>query len=289
MQTSPACLACLNKQARYTLGLIAPEPDRRDVIMAAVERYLTGLDPSLSPPENATGMYRLIASETGCPDPYLALKQESTALALALRGPIREKIAASAEPLLAACKFAAAGNIIDYGAHHDFAVEATLERCLHRDFAINDFTRLRADLARAKKVLLLADNCGEVVLDGLLIDQLGREVVVAVKQEPVINDVTLADLPPGFGRQYRVISNGTACPGTPLRRCSEEFLRHFQDADLIISKGQGNFETLSTVSAPLYFLLTVKCAVVADHLRELRATEVGLGEMILCKQKSGGR
>ncbi|MGV1099224.1 damage-control phosphatase ARMT1 family protein [Thiovibrio sp. JS02] len=288
MQTHTACLPCLRKQAEYTLRLACPEPTRRSAIRAAVEEYLAGIDPALSPPENATGMYQLIAREARCPDPYAALKKKSNDLALALRARVRKEIRASADPLLAAIRFAVAGNIIDYGAHHDFDIKQTMDRCLHHDFAINDYTCFREELGKAEKIVFLADNCGEIVFDDLLIGEIGGNMLLAVKDSPIINDATLADVAAcNIGQQYRVIGNGTACPGTPLDRCSREFLSRFQDADLIISKGQGNFETLSARAAPLYFLLTVKCGVVAGHLQELNGIRVKIGDMILCKQKKG--
>jgi uncharacterized protein with ATP-grasp and redox domains len=121
----------------------------------------------------------------------------------------------------------------------------------------------------------------------LLIEILSQEVTVAVKAQPVINDATLADAKAsGLPRTCRVITNGTACPGTPLSSCSPAFRAIFAQADLIISKGQGNFETLSEMQAPIYFLLTVKCETVAQHLKELTGETqrpLVLGDLILLK------
>ncbi|MDH3394130.1 MAG: ARMT1-like domain-containing protein, partial [Desulfobulbaceae bacterium] len=136
-------------------------------------------------------------------------------------------------------------------------------------------------------ILYLADNCGEIVFDSLLIEQLGpQKITLAVKERPIINDALITDTAScGLNNLCTVISNGTDCPGTPLAQCSEEFQDCFHNADLIISKGQGNFETLSESNAPLYFLLTVKCPVVVDHVNMLagKSTRVSMGEMILLK------
>jgi len=288
MQTSPACLPCLKKQAEYTLRLAVSDPEKQREILAAAENYLERIDHRLSPPENASGMYQLIAHKAQCPDPFNALKQESNTMAVALRERVREKTAQSPDPLLAAIKFAIAGNIIDYGAHHDFDIVQTMENCQRNAFGLDDYILFRGDLAKAENILFLADNCGEIIFDDLLIRALGKKTTLVVKEGPVINDATLNDLQSlDIAWNCRITSNGTACPGTPLARCSSEFLSLFQRADLIISKGQGNFETLSETDAPIYFLLTVKCQVVADHLREMSGVPTCIGQMILKKQQWG--
>ncbi|MCI5143996.1 MAG: DUF89 family protein [Candidatus Electrothrix sp. AR3] len=183
--------------------------------------------------------------------------------------------------------------MIDYAAQHIFNAAETMQACFEREFILDDYPVLLQALNRtAPTVLYLCDNCGEIVFDGLLIEQLqhrGCQVTAAVRGYPVINDATLADARLcGLDKICPVISNGTACPGTPLAQCSEDFKQHFQDADLIISKGMGNFETLATEPAPIFFLFTVKCRQVARHLtkRQRLAPEIltGDGEMVLLQQ-----
>lgn len=282
MRTFPDCLPCLRRQAEKTAKLVSNDPARQAAIKKAVTTLLDRCDRSVSPPENATLMYRLIAEHTGVADPYAAIKQESNALANRLRPTAHEQILAAADPLLIAIRYAMAGNVIDYGAHHDFDAERTLAECLDKEPAINDYEGFRHDLAAARTVLYLADNCGELVFDGLLIEQLQRQVTLAVKAGPVINDALVADaVTCGLTPLCQVVTNGTACPGTPLAAASETFRRLFDQADLIISKGQGNFETLSESSRPLYFLLTVKCRVVADYLGARTGRPVAPGDSVL--------
>jgi uncharacterized protein with ATP-grasp and redox domains len=286
MQTTPECLPCLLRQAEATTRLAANEPERQQEIMAAVAALLPRFDLALSPPENATAMYRLIAERSGVADPYAAIKRESNALANRLQPAVRERIRNAADPLLAATQYAMAGNVIDYGAHHDFDVEQTLAECLGQTPAINDYHQLRHDLAASRTVLYLADNCGELLFDGLLIEQLGREVTVAVKSAPIINDALPADaIDCGIHRLARVMTNGTACPGTPLAAVNHEFRALFNQADLVISKGQGNFETLSECDRPLYFLLTVKCGVVAHHLTGRTGRPIAVGATVLMRHR----
>ncbi len=287
MRTTLDCLPCLLKQALYAARLATEDQSVQKEIMGKVAQLLSELDLALSPPENAVGIYSLIAREAGCEDPFRQLKKKSNDLALSLRTELQQQVSCSEEPLLTALRFAIAGNIIDYGANHEFDVPHAIASCLKKALAIDHFREFAEDVKRAETILYLADNCGELVFDGIVIEQLGKPVTLAVKEGPVINDATVADARAcGMDKYCRVISNGTNCPGTPLKSCSSEFREIFQKADLIISKGQGNFETLSESKAPLYFLLTVKCPVVARHISDYQQPgqkAINVEDMIIMK------
>jgi uncharacterized protein with ATP-grasp and redox domains len=258
-------------------------------------QYIEQVDTELSPPENAMGLYALFADILGSNDPFAQAKQEGNDLALFLRAEIEQRIQTAHDPLRAAIRVAIAGNIIDYGALHEFDAVATIEQCFDQEFILDDYPALLETLQRrpCSKVLYLCDNCGEIVFDGLLIKELkklGCQVTAAVREAPIINDATLEDARTcGLNQICTVISNGTSCPGTPLESCSAEFQEQFQAADLIISKGMGNFETLSEVSAPIFFLFTVKCSQVALHLTARQGLAAGVvqgaGEMVVLRQK----
>lgn len=269
-------------------------------VARAVAELLPHMEMSLTPPENSVAVYAAIARITGCADPYLALKKASNDQALALLPDLLREVEQSDVPLITALRLAAAGNIIDYGAKNSFNVVAALVRARTIPFVCDagrQLLELLSKLSRGSKVLYLADNSGEIVYDSLVIRclvDLGLEVIVAVKEAPIINDALIADaLACGLDRYARIISNGTACPGTPLASCSVEFLDAFRGADLILSKGQGNFETLSETvfetNADIFFLLTIKCPVVGAHLAMLtgKAQEElpGQGEMVLYNKK----
>jgi damage-control phosphatase, subfamily I len=284
MHTALDCLPCFLQQSLAAARRITGCEEMQRLIMVEMVRYLSSLDLEASPPENAMGLYQRLAELAGSPDPYADLKEESNRLALLLLPRQAALVDKATDPLLAAVKVAIAGNIIDYGAPHQFDFSVVLENASRRELAIDDYLDFRRDLARAETVLYLADNCGELVFDRLLIERLDRKVVLAVKEKPIINDALTEDARRcGLDRFCTIITNGTACPGTPLPRCSPTFQDAFQSADLIISKGQGNFETLSATSAPVYFLLTVKCLVVAAHIEKLAGTGVRLGESVLLK------
>jgi uncharacterized protein with ATP-grasp and redox domains len=282
------------RQAR-SIGLLAAADDlivQRQLLDEA-GRFMEKVDTELSPPENAVGLYALFADILGDNDPFARVKQEGNAFALALQEELEQRILAADDPLRAAVRVAIAGNIIDYGALHSFDAAATMQECFDREFVRDDYPVFLEALHGRPNVLYLCDNCGEIVFDGLLIKQLnklGCQVTVAVREFPVINDATLEDARScGLDKLCTVISNGTGCPGTPPASCSAEFTEQFRAADLIISKGMGNFETLSEISAPIFFLFTVKCSQVARHLSERQGFApgflTGTGEMVLLRQE----
>ena len=292
MRTTLDCLVCFMRQAR-SAGLLATDnPALQRQLLDGAGRYMEKVDTELSPPENAVGLYALFAEILGDNDPFAQVKQEGNDFALSLQEEIEQRIQVADDPLRAAVRVAIAGNIIDYGALHSFDAAATMQECFDREFVLDDYPVLLEALQGKPKVLYLCDNCGEIVFDGLLIkemNRLGCQVTAAVRESPIINDATVEDAQScGLDRICSVISNGTRCPGTPLESCSEEFKEHFRAADLIISKGMGNFETLSEVSAPIFFLFTVKCSQVARHLTERQGFAPGFlkgaGEMVLLRQ-----
>lgn len=194
-------------------------------------------------------------------------------------------------PLATAIGFAIAGNIIDYGAAGQFDVEEAFRRSREMSYAIDHRAEMLAALASLQpgaNILYLTDNCGEIVYDSLVIEILAQkklDITVAVKSGAIINDALLEDAyTAGLDKWATIIANGTSCPGTPLESCSEEFRQLFEQADMVISKGQGNFETLSGADRNIFFLLTVKCKVVAQHLEDITESSQelsGKGEMVV--------
>jgi hypothetical protein len=139
---------------------------------------------------------------------------------------------------------------------------------LKQPFAISAIDDFRAELAPGRRVLYLGDNAGEIVFDRLLIEQMPREkVTFVVKGSPILNDVLIDDASfVGLTDLVEVIDNGADAPGTVLEVCSAAFRERFERADLIVAKGQGNFETLSDTDNNVFFLLRPKCAVLSRHL-----------------------
>jgi hypothetical protein len=177
----------------------------------------------------------------------------------------------SKDPLLAAVKVAITGNIIDFGPKMDINLEKDVEDVLSNELAINDVDKLQASLLGSKKVLYLADNAGETVFDRILIEELLKQdvaVTYAVKDAPILNDATFQDAEiAGVPKIADVISIGVDCTGVLFRECSSKFLKEFETSRLVISKGQGNYESLNDIRhKELFFLLKVKCPVIAEDV-----------------------
>ncbi len=294
MQTDLECLVCFVRQALSAARLSTRDPQIRRRVIDETGRMLSRVKLDNTPPENAVFLYRLIAEITGRQDPFKELKHKSNVFALSLYDSISSQVEAATDPLRAAIHFAACGNIIDYAAQHSFNAAESMAGCSSSSFLVDDYPAMVAQARgiRRAKVLYLADNCGEIVFDSIAIRQLqkiGCDVTLAVRGEPIINDATMEDAVfCGLTSLCRVIDNGTGCPGTPLDDCSAEFRRYFTGADIILSKGMGNFETLSDVDAPLFFLFTVKCNRVASYLNDFFAEQelglTGTGEMMFIRK-----
>ena len=166
---------------------------------------------------------------------------------------------------------AIAGNVIDFALGAELGegeVLRTVEDAWQRPLAVDHLELLRAAVDRASSILYLGDNAGEIVFDRLLIEQMPREkVTFVVRGAPILNDVLVEDAEMvGLTGMVEVIDNGSDAPGTILDQCSDDFRRRFEEADLVVAKGQGNFESLSEPGREVFFLLRPKCAVLARHL-----------------------
>lgn len=236
----------------------------------------------LSIPALSRELHLLLKQYSNNPDPYKEVKKQSNDLVLAMYPELKDKVFNSAIQFDTALRLAIAGNIIDYGISNDFDLQVTIDKVLGSDFAIDDSIELKQALSKAKTVLYLGDNCGEIVFDKLFIETIMHpNLIFAVRGGPVINDATINDAKyVGMDIVADVISNGYDAPSTILEHCSSDFLEVFNRADVIISKGQGNLEgLLGNTKKEVYFLLMVKCDVIADALG------VKKGDFVVSKNK----
>ncbi len=224
----------------------------------------------LTTPEIQRGLNREFCRLINIKDPFEREKFDNNQHALALYNLWKIRLHDEPDIFNTTLKLAIAGNIIDYGANNTFDINETIDRVMTSDFAINHSALLMKKLKTANKILYLGDNAGEIVFDKLFAEYnlQYKDIVFAVKSAPVLNDVTIDDaLQTGMDTVARIISNGFDAPSTILNQCSDEFLHEFHTADLIISKGQGNFEGLSQLNNPkIFFLLMAKCHVIANAL-----------------------
>jgi len=268
MKVSLDCIPCFFTQAIKTARVVTSDEKLIKRILNEISISFPSFPFNVSPPEISREVYRILSDLTGVEDPYRKIKRKCIRQALALYPKLKRLTVSSSDPLLTAVKISVAGNVIDFGANLDFNLKRDVGKVLSQDFAVNNYPEFCRLLAKAKNILYIADNAGETVFDRILIEELDRPVVYAVRERPIINDATAEDAYlSGVNKVARIISSGCDTPGTILKFCTDEFLNTYRSSDLIISKGQGNFETLSEEKHPIFFFLKVKCDVVASHLK----------------------
>lgn len=263
------CLFCF---ARAFEKLLDKHVQENEVKVRMAQRFFSMLgeaDTSRPTPYIAREFHALIREYLDETDPYRREKEKGNQLALSLYPELEKKVKQSGDPFNRALRYALAGNIMDYGPSSRFDVHDTLEKVEKADFAIDHSRDLQEEIRKAKNILYIGDNAGEIVMDKLFLETIGHpNVHFAVRGQPVINDATMEDARVvGMDQVAEVISNGYDAPSTILEEASEEFMRAYLGADLIIAKGQGNFEGLMHQNDHrLWFLLMVKCQVIGDML-----------------------
>ena len=267
MKTYLECIPCFVKQALFAARAAVDDEEKIKEVLDRIGTLISEIPLHNSPPETSREIYRTVREVTGVNDPFANLKAESIKKAIALYPSLKQMVAVSANPLETAVRLAIAGNVIDFGANPDFELEQDIQTILQSEPVVNHYEAFKESLASAQNVLYVADNAGETVFDKILIEVMARPVVYVVRDGPIINDATLDDaMKSGLDEVAMIVSSGWDGPGVSLKNCSEEFLDHYKEADLIISKGQGNYETLSREQRPIFYLLKAKCPVIAGNL-----------------------
>ena len=270
METFYDCIPCFIRQALYAVRLATRDERIHEEVLRCVLRTASEMDLRKSPPAMAQQIHRLIRRLSSCDDPYKELKDRFNRYALELYPGLRQRIDNASNPLETALRFAIAGNIIDFGVNNKLDridLSKTIERALSEPL-LGEIEELYYAITLAQKILYLGDNAGEIVFDRLLIEKLPvNKITFVVKGSPIINDATMADArATGMTDVVNVIDNGSDAPGTIKEECSDRLKHLFTDADLIIAKGQGNYETLTDVNKNIFFILKAKCPVIAKHL-----------------------
>jgi len=279
MKTYLECIPCFFRQGIESAKILGAGRKTQKHIVDEISRAIPSFPLASSPPEMGKTIHDIIKTALGKDDPYKNLKRESNRAVLNIYGRLKKKAESSGDSLQTSLELSIAGNIIDYGANHGVQPEKEVYKILEKESSMLKkkhfhYGEFRKKLGASKLILFIGDNAGEIVFDKILVEEIktlfpGKRLVYAVREKPVINDVTMEDaLYAGMEKCADVVSSGSDIPGTLLSHCNKNFIKLFNSADMIISKGQGNFETLSDENgtAPLFFLLTVKCPVVGDML-----------------------
>jgi len=268
MKISEQCLPCLVSQVIRVANII--DARDRDSLYRKVFSYMGSLDFSATSPQVVGDTFRMLKEHTQNPDPYKALRRKYNEMFIKKADELDARVRSIEE----AVKLAILGNIVDFGPMHENVeqdAQALFEKAESLQLYVDDREKLVKELESAKTLLYLGDNCGEICLDMLLIKRIREccpelKIYFAVRGEPIINDNIEEDAYfVGMDRYAEIISNGGHYPGTELGCAGEDFLAVYKNADIIISKGQGNFESLSERAENIYFLLMTKCPTIAKR------------------------
>ncbi len=273
MLTHLDCIPCFQRQALQAARFVTKDLEIQEMILRKVMEELVSLDWTASPPTMARRVHRIVREVTGADDPYREAKVKANELVLKIYPELKREVKEAVDPLLRAIKLAIAGNIIDLGAADGYDLEKTLKDVRGKEIRVNDYENFKSELMKAKSIIYLADNSGEIVFDKLLLETiLGlhkiEKIKFVVKGAPIINDATEREaLEAGLGdiSQIEFHRMGTGVQGSGDLRESPEFGEFLKTGDMVISKGQGNFEGLSHRD-DVFFLLIGKCPVVAGEL-----------------------
>ncbi len=267
MKMQLACIPCSLRQALEAAEKATDNLELQTRIMDECIKLTSDYKSYSSSPALARDIHEVVKKYTGISDPYETDKQAAIDAAVREYERILDFIKEKGD-IYWAIKASAAGNNIDMALCGDIDVGDIMEKQLNEEFAVCDDALFREKLKSAKTLLIIGDNSGESVFDCALIESLPpMEVIYAVKSAPIINDVTEKDaISSGLHRVSRIVPSGSTVPGTILSECTEEFRSIFRKADIVISKGQGNFETIEDAGRGVFFLLRAKCRYVADAL-----------------------
>ena len=285
MQTYLDCVPCFVRQALDSARRCTDVPAIHEQLLREALALAANLSFDSPPPVMGRLIHRRLRELTGQADPYRDAKQAANAFALQLYPALKQLVMCSGDPLATAVRLAIAGNVMDLGVKSGLTeseIRSAIDEAVEGQVNSGAVEALRQSILSAGDILYLADNAGEIVLDRLLIEQMppGR-VTVVVKGGPIINDATREDAEAaGLGDIAEIIDNGSDAPGTVLDLCSPSFRQRFDAAELVIVKGQGNYETLNECGhRNLFFLLKIKCVIIARDLR------CGLGDMVVRKHE----
>ncbi len=290
MQLEPECIGCLFNQVLRAFKLLEPDISREKIINAQKKlmKYLINVDiNNTASPIIGKTAYGIVADTLGLKDPYINLKKKYNHLALEFYEEAKKIVETSEDLLLKALIVAALGNTVDLAAQHKIEIINDIKTFSIENLAINEYTQFKESLQKAEHLLILGDNCGEIVFDKLLIETIQKlfpnlEIIYSVRSGPIINDVTLEDAKMVGLTDLVKIVESSPTPGIDLSTSTEEFKYYFnRKGGVILSKGQGNFESLYKMPIPekdVYYLLKAKCSLME------RIFNVKIGALIFKKK-----
>ncbi|MDR0932449.1 MAG: ARMT1-like domain-containing protein [Victivallales bacterium] len=271
MRAQVDCYPCILSQLSELAKKAVGTEEAQHALVKRLLRLVLEADEETTPPEFASMFHSIVAEISGIDDPWREVKERSTELGLAMLPDLQKITAQSSDPFEAAVRLAIGGNIIDYGVNPDFNLSEAEEK-IREVFDLPFDRELCAELKRrldaAHSIFYMLDNCGEAVIDRLLIEPYRDKITIGVRGLPILNDVTRREVALSGITDMPIVDTGDRAPGVSLRNSSRELLDAMESADVIIAKGQGNFESLDEgfTARPIFFLLRVKCNIVSRRV-----------------------
>lgn len=281
MEINERCLPCLMNQVIKVANITKVK--NKQELYKKVLQYLSTIDFHLTNPEVIGETFLMVKELTNNNDPYQNIRRYYNQLFLEHIDYFDQIIEKDEDPFLKAIQYAIIGNIIDFSPINN-DIQQNVFNYFQKDyhFSINHTEQLYNDIKESHTLLYLGDNCGEICLDKLLLKQIKKinpniQIYFGVRGENVVNDNIEEDAYfVGIDKYADIISNGDHSLGTIIKRTSQEFQDIYKKADVIISKGQANYESLSEEKKNIYFLLIVKCAVISKYIHAKEGTMVCL-------------
>jgi len=280
----PQCIPCIINQAYNASKLFTNGNNELQLkIMKEVCKAVDGIDMNFTGPLFSLTIQSIVEKNLGISNPYGSIKQSNMKRAEKYIPFFKMMMEASKDRLDTAVRIAIIGNIIDLGANHNFDIEYEVNRIASDSLDLSMLPIFKEDLNKSGLILYIGDNYEEALYDKFLIQELlPKKVVFAVRSKPILNDITLEDAKRiGIDAFCKIIESGSTIEGTDLKQCTPEFLELYNNADMVIAKGQGNLETLFDEKRPIYFLFKVKCDVIA----KLSGYALGKGVLLYNQNK----
>lgn len=274
MKIQEECIPCIVNQAIKVANMVGLED--KNELLRNVFAYLSQVNfKTSSTPELIGEIFTILKQVTGNEDPYKETREHYNRMFLEQLPNLEQEMSAAEDPFLEAIRYAIIGNIIDFNPIHNLLlsdIDATFLRLKEAPLEINDSYLLMQEIMNSSTILYLGDNCGEICLDKILIKKIKEQnpschVFFATRGEAVVNDSLEEDAYfVGIEDYATIVSNGDSSLGTVLERTSKRFQEIYQNADIVIAKGQANYECLSNEDKNIYFLLMTKCSVIAKDI-----------------------
>ena len=273
IRLNPECISCLMKKH---LKAYPKETSRLDKIqyMKSILKIISDADKEMSAPELLSQINEVKRDMFGKAEDFSEIKKHFNSMMMSFENDIMSKINSANDPLKMGLCYAMTGNYIDFGALDSVGedkLRELIENVNENMIGDKEYEDFKKEIEKSKRVVYLTDNCGEIVFDKVFISVIKNmfpdvSITAIVRGYDVLNDATMTDANEiGLDKVVEVIDNGTDIAGTCLDKISEKASEIIDSADLIISKGQGNFETLQMCGKNIYYVFLCKCQMFADR------------------------